>query len=95
MYSHTYNQTENTNVSQKTMSQHLLVEYIIHSLIGQSFWDEFFWWNVLDIARTSFKGIQNFKFQLFQNSTYPNTHDHSTSLIGQMINVDWLLKTSM
>ena len=30
-----------------------------------------FWWNVLDIARTSFKGIQNFKFQRFQNSLHP------------------------
>ena len=31
-----------------------------------------FWWNILDIVRTSCKGIQNFKFQHFQNSLHPN-----------------------
>ena len=37
------------------------------------FFDEFFW-DVLDIARTSFEDIQNFKFQHFQNSLHPNEH---------------------
>ena len=53
------------------MTQHLLVKYIIHVLVGQSFLDELCGWNVLDIARTSFKAIQNFKFQTFPKFTTP------------------------
>ena len=43
------------------------------------FVDDFCVWNVLDIVRTSFEGIQNFKFQLFQKSLHPN------SLVGKKI----------
>ena len=39
-----------------------------------------FWWNALDIARTSFKAIQNFKFQLFKNSLEPSKDRHTPNL---------------
>ena len=70
MYFHTYNQTENTRFSQKMMTQHFLVAYIINLFSWAKFFS--FWWNALDIARISFKSIQNFKFKIFQNSLHPN-----------------------
>ena len=66
-----YNQTENTWFFAKYDDSALFggIYNLFFVFLDEIF---FFWWTVLDIARTSFKGIQNFKFQLFQNSLHPN-----------------------
>ena len=77
MYFDTYNQlAENT----------FFTKIYNPFLVGQSFVDECFWWNALDIARTSFKGIENLKFQLFLNSL----HAPLASLkLNKLFVMDW------